>query len=141
MLRSILVALDGSPHCESAIELSIRWAKQLDANLAGIGIIPARYRAPNVRLVTLNGRPGKKFPIAEYGLECGNIRILVAPCKDIVMENHITWVKILTKVFDDLLTHGLESKGENRNVLGLLKHSPLVVIKPRDKVPGLVKDR
>jgi len=39
MLQSILVGLDGSPYAAAAIELGIRWAKQADAMLVGLGII------------------------------------------------------------------------------------------------------
>ncbi len=39
MLRRILVALDGSPYCERATELALRWAKQVQASLTGLGVI------------------------------------------------------------------------------------------------------
>jgi len=39
MIRSILVGLDGSAHSHAAVELGIRWAKQYDALLVGLGII------------------------------------------------------------------------------------------------------
>jgi nucleotide-binding universal stress UspA family protein len=41
MLRSILVGLDGSPFSHAAVELGIRWAKEFDALLVGIGIVDA----------------------------------------------------------------------------------------------------
>jgi len=39
MLRSILIGLDGSPCSEAAVELGMRWGKQFDAMLVGLGII------------------------------------------------------------------------------------------------------
>jgi nucleotide-binding universal stress UspA family protein len=39
MIRSILVALDGSPFSQSALELGIRWASKHDALLVGQGVI------------------------------------------------------------------------------------------------------
>ncbi len=38
-LTRILVPLDGSSHCELAIQLGIRWAKQYHAKLMGMGIV------------------------------------------------------------------------------------------------------
>lgn len=38
-MRSILVGLDGSPYSVSAVELGIRWARQFDALLVGLGVI------------------------------------------------------------------------------------------------------
>lgn len=39
MVKSILIGLDGSPFSHAAIALGMRWAKQLDAMLVGIGIV------------------------------------------------------------------------------------------------------
>jgi nucleotide-binding universal stress UspA family protein len=39
MLRSLLIGLDGSPYSETAVELGVRWAKQFDAVLVGLGIV------------------------------------------------------------------------------------------------------
>ena len=39
MLRGILIGLDGSPYCASALELGVLWAKQFDATLVGLGIV------------------------------------------------------------------------------------------------------
>lgn len=39
MARSILVGLDGSAHSSAAVELGIRWAKQTNGLLVGLGII------------------------------------------------------------------------------------------------------
>ena len=39
MVRSILVGLDGSASGRAAVELGIRWAKQFDALLVGLGIV------------------------------------------------------------------------------------------------------
>lgn len=39
MVKSILIGLDGSPFSHAAVELGLRWAKQLDAMLVGIGIV------------------------------------------------------------------------------------------------------
>jgi nucleotide-binding universal stress UspA family protein len=38
-MRSILVGLDGSADCQSAIDLGIGWANQFDSLLVGIGIV------------------------------------------------------------------------------------------------------
>jgi nucleotide-binding universal stress UspA family protein len=47
MLKSILVGLDGSPSSGAAIELGIRWAKQFNALLVGLGIVDeATIRTP-----------------------------------------------------------------------------------------------
>ena len=40
-MRGILIGLDGSPYCASALELGIGWAKQFDATLVGLGIVDA----------------------------------------------------------------------------------------------------
>jgi nucleotide-binding universal stress UspA family protein len=39
MLRSILLGLDGSDDCLGAVELGIRWARQFDCLLVGIGVV------------------------------------------------------------------------------------------------------
>lgn len=39
MLRSALVALDGSPYCEAATTLAVDWAKRSGARLLGLGIL------------------------------------------------------------------------------------------------------
>lgn len=39
MLRNILVGLDGSEHSASAMELCIRWSRQFDILLVGLGIV------------------------------------------------------------------------------------------------------
>ncbi len=39
MLRSLLVGIDGSPESAGLMELAIKWAKQYDALLVGIGIV------------------------------------------------------------------------------------------------------
>lgn len=39
MLRSILIALDGSPFSDTAVELALRWAKRSNARLHALGII------------------------------------------------------------------------------------------------------
>jgi nucleotide-binding universal stress UspA family protein len=39
MLRSLLIGLDGSAYSEAALSLGIRWAKQFDAVLVGLGIV------------------------------------------------------------------------------------------------------
>jgi nucleotide-binding universal stress UspA family protein len=48
MIKSILIGLDGSPFSHAAVELGLRWAKQLDAMLVGIGIVdkPAVTHVP-----------------------------------------------------------------------------------------------
>ncbi len=38
-VRTILVGLDGSPEGESAVDLSLRWARQTGARLVGLGIV------------------------------------------------------------------------------------------------------
>jgi nucleotide-binding universal stress UspA family protein len=50
MLRSILVGLDGSPYSTSAMDLGLRWARQFDALLVGLGVIdePSICRAEMV---------------------------------------------------------------------------------------------
>ena len=45
MLRSALVALDGSPYSESAVALAIDWAKRYGARLLGLGVLDA----PSIR--------------------------------------------------------------------------------------------
>jgi len=39
MLRSILVALDGSPWSEAATTLALDWAARFDARLLGLGVL------------------------------------------------------------------------------------------------------
>jgi nucleotide-binding universal stress UspA family protein len=39
MLKSILIGLDGSPSGEVAVELGIRWAKEFNALIVGLGIV------------------------------------------------------------------------------------------------------
>lgn len=39
MLRSILLGLDGSDDCLRAVDLGIRWARQFDCLLVGIGVV------------------------------------------------------------------------------------------------------
>lgn len=39
MLKSILVGLDGSAYSTRAVELALRWGKQFDATIVGMGII------------------------------------------------------------------------------------------------------
>lgn len=39
MVKSMLIGLDGSPFSHAAVELGLRWAKQTDAMLVGIGIV------------------------------------------------------------------------------------------------------
>src|SRR5262249_15866454 len=39
MLRSILIGLDGSAHCRTALSLGIDWARRSNALLVGLGII------------------------------------------------------------------------------------------------------
>jgi nucleotide-binding universal stress UspA family protein len=39
VVKSMLIGLDGSPFSHAAVELGIRWAKQMDAMLVGIGIV------------------------------------------------------------------------------------------------------
>jgi nucleotide-binding universal stress UspA family protein len=39
MIRSILLGVDGSEHSQTALELGIRWARQANALLVGIGVI------------------------------------------------------------------------------------------------------
>ncbi len=38
-VRTILLGLDGSPECESAVALSLRWARRTGARLVGLGIV------------------------------------------------------------------------------------------------------
>jgi len=45
MLRSALVALDGSPYSEAAVALAIDWAKRYRARLLGVGVLDA----PSIR--------------------------------------------------------------------------------------------
>lgn len=45
MLRSALVALDGSPYSEAAVALAIDWAKRYRARLVGVGVLDA----PSIR--------------------------------------------------------------------------------------------
>lgn len=39
MLRSMVLALDGSPHSDAAVGLGIRWSRRFDALLVGLGVI------------------------------------------------------------------------------------------------------
>jgi nucleotide-binding universal stress UspA family protein len=39
MLRTILIGLDGSPACAATVKLGLRWAKQFDAMLVGVGVV------------------------------------------------------------------------------------------------------
>jgi hypothetical protein len=41
MLRSVLVALDGSAYSETATALAIDWARRYDARLLGLGVVDA----------------------------------------------------------------------------------------------------
>lgn len=49
MLRSILIGLDGSPDSMQAVDLGIRWANKLSAQLVGLGIVDeAAIRQPEL---------------------------------------------------------------------------------------------
>ena len=39
MIRTALVALDGSPNAEAAVALAIAWARRFDAGLVGLGVL------------------------------------------------------------------------------------------------------
>jgi nucleotide-binding universal stress UspA family protein len=59
MLRSVLVALDGSACSETATALAIDWARRYDARLLGLGVVDA----PSVQgaePVTLGAGPYKQ---------------------------------------------------------------------------------
>jgi nucleotide-binding universal stress UspA family protein len=59
MLRGILVALDGSKSSESARELGIRWAKQYDAMLCGLGIVDQPAIRTTEPAAAVGGAPGR----------------------------------------------------------------------------------
>ena len=55
MLRSALVALDGSAYSESAVALAIDWARRYGAQLLGLGVLKValhRFRRVTLRLPT-----------------------------------------------------------------------------------------
>ena len=90
--------------------------------------------------MTLHGRPGKNLSIVKNGFESGHIGILVSTAKNIVMQDHIPLMNIISEVFNDLLAYRLKRKSQHRNVLSLLQHPAFGIVNAGHKVPGLVED-
>jgi nucleotide-binding universal stress UspA family protein len=59
MLRTILIGLDGSPSCAAARDLGIRWAKQHEAMLFGLGIIDQPTISAVEPVGAVGGTPGR----------------------------------------------------------------------------------
>jgi nucleotide-binding universal stress UspA family protein len=74
MMRTALVALDGSPHAEAAVTLAIDWARRFDAGLVGLGVLdePSITRPEAVPL----GATGFKRERDEHRLADAHQRVL-----------------------------------------------------------------
>jgi len=90
--------------------------------------------------VPLYRGPGKKLSLVKNGFEGSHIGILVASGKDIIVQDHIPRVNIITEVFDNFPAYRLQREGQHRDVLRLLQHSALGIVNTGNKVPGLVED-
>jgi nucleotide-binding universal stress UspA family protein len=61
MLRSLLVALDGSPWSETATTLALDWAARFDARLIGLGVLDEPSIATSVTRTVLGECPVPAF--------------------------------------------------------------------------------
>ena len=69
-----------------------------------------------------------------------DISVLITSGKDVVVNNHVTGVNIVAKIFDNLLAHRLQRKGQHWNVLRLLQHPTFGIVNTSYKVSGLIEN-
>jgi len=97
MLKGILVGIDGSPYSESALKLAIRWAKDCNAMVVGLGIIdePSIHRAEALPIggtyyKTMQGtamladaRRKVDRSLEDFGLQCAREQVAFKPLEDV----------------------------------------------------------
>ena len=96
MLRTLLVGIDGSPEGCGVMELAIRWAKQYDALLVGIGIIdepgihgPEEALVGAVYFEKLNqsllkdSRRSVDLVLERCGVQCAEAGVAFKPLEDV----------------------------------------------------------
>lgn len=154
MLKSILVALDGSSYSRAAIELGIRWARQYDALVVGLGIVdePAIRRPELVPIGGTHykeqaddlrvGRARRRVEqvLEQFALRCGEARVpskvledtgtpsarilLEAQRYDLIILGHQTHFRFATQ----------ESPCETLTTI--LKNTPRPVVVASEKLPS-----
>ena len=96
--------------------------------LRGVGVVAPLHAPADIGLVTLAGRPGHQLVLIKDGLVNGHVVVLVPHGEDIVVEDDVARVDLITEILDDVFAHGPQGEGENRKVLRLLQHLPIPVI-------------
>ena len=79
-----------------------------------VGIVAAGDRAADIRLVALAGGPGYELLVMKDRPVDGDIVVLIAHGKDVVMKYDVPGVNLGPEVFDYVFAHRAEREGENR---------------------------
>ncbi len=155
MLRSLLVALDGSPFSETASALAIDWARRLDARLLGLGVLDeptidrpeavpmgagafkiardeARLADAHRRVLAFLGDFGARCAAAGVAAEV--LEDVGDPAERIVREAHRCDVVVLGR---ETHFHFETQEEPDTTAIQILRETPRpVVIVPRERTEG-----
>lgn len=153
MLRSILVGLDGSPTGDSAVELAIRWARRLDAMLAGIAVVDeptilrpepvpvgaGPYKLSRDAALMEDARRQVEQLLGRFSARCSEAGVTSRPVRDAGMPSERI---VLEAQRHDLIVMGLqphfhfETQIEADETLReVLKHAPRPLVAVPERLP------
>jgi len=120
VIRTALVALDGSPHEEAAVSLAVDWAQRFDIELVGLGVVDA---PPGARPAAF---------LSEFRARCERARVRCTvqgtagrPDEQIVSEAQSCDLVILGRE----MKFGLEGHDHDRETLGrVIRQSPRPIL-------------
>ena len=118
-----------------------RDAERLLPDFARIRVVAAGDRAADIGLMALAGGPADRLAVEENRAEYRDIVVLVAAGEDVVVQENVARVHVVSEKIDDCLAHRLEGEGEHRDIFGLLQHVAGLVVEPGDEIARLVEYR
>jgi len=131
---------DVPPELPLFVDLDGRDAERFLPDLGRVRVVSPRDRPPDVGLVSLGGGPGDELVLEEDRFVDGDVVVLVSHAEDVVVEDDVSGMDVVTVVVEDVLAYRPEREGEDGEVLRLLQHVPLAVVEPGDEVLGLAEN-
>ena len=101
------------------VDLQRRDSKCFLPDFPGFRIVATRHATADVCLVPLACRPGNQLFVDKDRLEDRYIVVLIALRENIVVQENVAWIDLITEAGENSFTNWLQGKGQHRYVLCL----------------------
>ena len=123
------------------VDLQRRDSKCFLPDFPGFRVVATRHAAADVCLVSLACRPGNQLFVDKDRLEDRYIVVLVALRENIVVQENVARIDLITEVGENSFTNWLQGKGQHWYVFCLFQHLAAGVVQAGDEIPSFVQNR